>query len=119
MFVCAAVDNVPTKAVDVTDVKPANVVELAPNAIAVVPIVVELFVNLAFATDAATNCEPSIVLLVRVCVPVFKTMSSSDPKGPAIHLSFVVSHNNEPDINDAAVASLTTKPALVAPVPLS
>ena len=56
----------PVKAVDVTDVKPTNVVELAPNAIAVVPIVVELFVNLPFATDNATNCEPSIVLFVSV-----------------------------------------------------
>lgn len=60
-----------------------------------------------------------IVLFVSVCVPLIVTISSSEPKGPAIHLSFVVSHNNEPDINEAAVASLTTKPAFVAPVPLS
>ena len=59
------------------------------------------------------------VLFVSVCVPLIVAISISLPKGPAIHLSFVVSHSNEPDTNDAAVASLTTKPALVAPVPLS
>jgi hypothetical protein len=46
-------------------------------------------------------------------------ISISLPKGPAIHLSLVVSHNNEPETNVDAVASLTCKPAFVAPVPLS
>jgi len=58
-------------------------------------------------------------LFVSVCDAVLKTTSSSDPKGPAIHLSLVVSHSNEPEVKVDAVASLTTKPALVAPVPLS
>jgi hypothetical protein len=46
-------------------------------------------------------------------------ISISLPNGPAIHLSVVVFHNKEPDTNVAAVASLTTKPPLAAPVPLS
>ena len=62
---------------------------------------------------------PLIVLFVNVCVAVLKTTSSSLPNVPAIHLSFVVSHNNEPDVSVGDVASLTTKPAFVAPVPLS
>jgi hypothetical protein len=37
--------SAPVNPVDVTDVNPARVVEEAPNAIAVVPIVVELFVR--------------------------------------------------------------------------
>jgi len=60
-----------------------------------------------------------MVLFVKVCDAVLKTISSSEPKGPAIHLSFVVSQSNEPDVNVAAVASLTTKPAFVAPVPFN
>ena len=81
--------------------------------------VTDELVNEPFAILLNVFDAPLIVLFVSVCVPVFKTTSSSDPKGPAIHLSFVVSHNNEPDTNVLAVASLTTKPAFVAPVPLS
>ena len=47
--------NAPVKPVDVTLVKPINVVELAPNAIAVVPIVILLFANLALAIEPAKS----------------------------------------------------------------
>jgi hypothetical protein len=47
--------NAPTNVVDVTDVNPANVVELAPNAIAVEPIVVLLFDSLALAIEPAKS----------------------------------------------------------------
>ena len=49
MAVLALPVNAPVKPVDVTLVKPTNVVELAPSAIAVVPTVTELLTNLALA----------------------------------------------------------------------
>ena len=58
--------NEPVKAVDVNDVKPAIVVDVPPKDVDVEPIVIAELVNLPFATDNATNCEPSIVLLVSV-----------------------------------------------------
>jgi len=111
----------------VIEVTPAFVkVIVEPKATAPPPLipvpaltVTDELVNEPFAILLNVLFAPLMVLFVSVCVPVFKTTSSSDPKGPAIHLSFVVSHNNEPDTNVLAVASLTTKPAFVAPVPLS
>ena len=57
---------------DATLVKPANVVELAPNEIAVVPIVVLLFANLAFVTAllAIVNAVDAPVVPVPVTSPV-------------------------------------------------
>ena len=56
--------NAPVKPVEVTLVKPANVVELAPNAIAVVPIVVLLFANAVFGilTKRAFGSVPKVIL---------------------------------------------------------
>ena len=56
--------NAPTNAVDVTDVNPASVVELAPNANVVEPIVTELLVNLVLAI------LPLNIVLVTVPVSV-------------------------------------------------
>jgi hypothetical protein len=64
-------------------------------------------VNLVFALDVYVFNTPS------------NTIVCSLPSVPAIHLSLVLSHNNEPDIVFGDVASLTTKPALVAPVPFN
>ena len=50
---------------------------------------------------------------------VSRIILSSEPNTPAIHWSFVVSHNNEPDAVFGEVSSLTTKPAFVAPVPFN
>ena len=61
--------NAPVNPVDVTLVKPANVVELAPKLIAVEPIVVLLFVKLALAMLDNVLELPLIVLLVNVSVP--------------------------------------------------
>ena len=62
--------NAPVKPVEVTDVNPANVVELAPRAIAVVPTVIELFVKEALAILLSVFDAPLIVLFVNVCEPV-------------------------------------------------
>ena len=51
---------------DVTEVKPARVVEEEPNAILVVPIVTELLVNDEFAILVIVLEEPLIVLFVNV-----------------------------------------------------
>ena len=109
----------PTNVVDVTEVRPAIVVADEPNDIAVEPTVTDELVKEAFAILLNVLFAPLIVLFVSVCVPLIVAISSSDPKGPAIHLSVVVFHNNEPDTNDAAVASLTTKPPFAAPEPFN
>ena len=54
MAVLALPVNAPVKLVDVTLVKPTNVVELAPSAIAVVPTVILLFDNLALVIEPAS-----------------------------------------------------------------
>ena len=43
--------NAPTNEADVTDVRPASVVELAPSVMAVVPIVMELLTNAVVGID--------------------------------------------------------------------
>ena len=78
--------NAPTKLVDVTEVRPLNVVELAPNAIAVEPIVVLLFAKLAlliaavplrllFVKPVIVLLPAAIVLFVNVCVSVAPTIA--------------------------------------------
>ena len=109
----------PTNVVEVTEVKPAIVVADEPNDIAVLPTVTDELVNEPFPILLNVFDAPLIVLLVNVCVPLIVAISISDPKGPAIHLSVVVFHNNEPDTNDAAVASLTTIPPFAAPEPFN
>ena len=61
--------NAPVNPVDVTLVKPANVVDVAPNAVDVEPIVTELFVKLALAMLDNVLELPLIVLLVNVSAP--------------------------------------------------
>ena len=90
-----------------------------PNEVDVPAIVMELFVKEPLPILDSVFDAPLIVLFVSVCDVVLKTTSSSAPKGPAIHLSFVVSHNKEPDVVVGDVASLTTIPALVAPEPFN
>ena len=51
-------DKAPTKVVDVTEVKPAKVVELDPKLMAVVPIVMLEFVNAELGIDVSPAPEP-------------------------------------------------------------
>ena len=69
-----------------TDVKPAGVNVVPPRDTAVVPIVIELFVNEAFPILLNVFKPASIVLLVRTCVPVnvatvesIATVTDEDP----------------------------------------
>lgn len=56
--------NAPTNVVEVTDVRPANVVEVEPNAILVDPTVTELFNNFAFAILPANIVFVTVPVLV-------------------------------------------------------
>lgn len=61
--------NAPTNVVDVTDVRPAKVVTVAPKATFVLPIVTLEFVNDALAMLLNVLEDPLIVLFVRVSAP--------------------------------------------------
>ena len=63
--------------VTVTLVNPAGASDVAPNAMLVVPSVIELLVNDAFAMLLNVLLAPLIVLLVSVCVPVNVTTVES------------------------------------------
>ena len=65
--------NAPTKLVDVTLVKPAKVVDVAPSAVDVEPIVIVLFVKLALGIADNVLVLPLIDLLVSVSVVAFPT----------------------------------------------
>jgi hypothetical protein len=65
--------SAPTKAVDVTDAKPANVVTVAPSDTAVEPIVTELLVRDPLPILDKVLVEPEIDLLVRVSVVALPT----------------------------------------------
>ena len=64
--------NAPTNAVDVTLANPANVVTVAPNETAVLPMVTELFVSAALATVPPVNLLPSRAEAVLRSVPLNK-----------------------------------------------
>ena len=60
--------NAPTNVVDVTELNPASVVPVPPNAIFVKPIVIELFVNAPFGI--LVNPAPDPANCVAVKIPV-------------------------------------------------
>lgn len=65
----------PTKVVEVTDVRPARVVDDAPNEIAVVPTVTDELVRLELAIFDNVLVEPEIVLLVNVWAVLISAIS--------------------------------------------
>ena len=100
----------PVKPVDVTLVKPANVVELAPNAIAVVPIVVLLFTNLALAI------LPANIVFVTVPVsPVVITVPAVAGKLIAV----VPATAGAVNVTAPLVEPFNTELAIERPVPLA
>lgn len=70
--------SAPVNPVDVTEVKPARVVEEAPSAIAVVPIVVVLFVRAELGIFDNVFVEPEMLLFVKVSVVARPTNVSVD-----------------------------------------
>jgi len=68
----------PTNVVEVTEVRPASVVDDAPSEIAVEPTVTEEFVRLELAIFDNVLVEPEIVLLVNVWAVFVSTISPED-----------------------------------------
>lgn len=122
MFDCEAVDNVPTNAVLVTLVKPANVVELAPKVIAVVPTVTALDASFetamaALALMSALTIVPSKIIVL-VTVPVSPEPTNVPDVGKvtvvfAVAVSVVL---NAPDVTKFPPRVIVLTP-LFTPVP--
>ena len=78
---------------------------------------------LTWSNDEDTDCDNSFIEDEtedeRVVNSLSSTKFSSNPKGPPIHLSIVVSHNNEPEIKLGFVGSFTNKPPNTSSVPFN
>ena len=85
--------------VTVTDVKPTGAKDVAPNAMLVVPSVIELFVNALFGIFVNVFDAPLIDLPVNVCVPVSVTTLESMAIVTAEEPLYEVPDNPVPMVN--------------------
>ena len=114
--------NAPTKLVDVTLVKPANVVELVPKVIAVLPTVTALDASFETAIAALALMSPSTIvpsaIIVLVTVPV-SAEPTNVPDVGNVTVVFAVAVNvvlNAPDVTKFP-PRVTVLAPLFTPVP--
>ena len=109
--VVALPDKAPVKVVAVTDVKSANVVDVPPNAITLVPMVMLLFANCALVIAAVEDkldavnpviLPPSVILPLDVTVPLNVNPFTVPLPATLVTVPTVgVCHENEPAVAPA------------------
>ena len=108
--------SAPVNPVEVTDVKPARVVDEAPSAIAVVPIVVVLFVRAAFEIFDNVLVEPDMLLFVKVSVVARPINVSVDVGNVNVPVLLIDAITGAVNVSPATVEAVAPSATFVEPI---